>query len=132
APFPAFELEQLGGGRVASSSLAGKPAMIALWAPWCGVCKAQSDNIGRVASWAGSSAHVISIALSYDRREDVERYAHDHSEGVPVLLGDDALSRALRVDTFPTVYFVDAHGRVTSSVVGYASTLALYVRLLLS
>jgi thiol-disulfide isomerase/thioredoxin len=132
APFPAFELEQLSGGRLSSTDLKGKPAMIALWAPWCGVCKAQADNISRVASWSGSSARVISIALEYERREDVERFQRENPESVPVLFGDGAMTRALHVTAFPTVYFVDAEGRVTRSVTGYTTTLGLYLRLLLS
>lgn len=127
-PPPAFTLQALGGGEVSSASLLGKPGMLVLWAPWCGVCKAQFDNVGRVRRWLGERANVVSIALAYRDVASVEAYA---KAGVdyPVLLGTSELEEAFRVDAFPTVYFLDAQGRIKHSASGYTTTLGMLWRL---
>ena len=129
-PLPAEALTSLDGRTVSLQSLAGKPTVLAFWAPWCGVCKASSDNLSRAAHLLGSRAQVVSIALAYNDRGQVERYVHDGAVDYPVLLGDDALARTLNVTSFPTLYFVGADGTISGSAVGYTTTLGLLWRLL--
>jgi len=128
-PPPAFALAALDGGTVTSSALIGKPTMLVLWAPWCGVCKAQADNVARVHRWAGDKAHVVSIAFAYQAKDEVRRVADEERLEVPVLLGTEALSEALRVEAFPTVYFLDDAGRIKRSAAGYTTTLGMLWRL---
>jgi hypothetical protein len=73
----------------------------------------------------------VSLAASFENVAQVRAYVRDHGVDYPVLLGDDALLQALHVDAFPTVYFLDAHGRVQRSATGYTTTLGLLARLLL-
>src|SRR5262245_53809768 len=56
-PAPAFSLPSLAGPVVSTASLAGKPTLVAFWAPWCGVCRAESDNLSRVAKWMSGRAN---------------------------------------------------------------------------
>ncbi len=121
APLPPAVLQTLDGHTISLASLAGRPTLLAFWAPWCGVCKADSDNVSRVARWVGGRAQVVSVALAYDDRASVERYVTERGVDYPVLLGDNALAHALHVDSFPTIYFVSADGRVSSSAVGWLS-----------
>ncbi len=129
-PAPAFSLAQLSGPAVSSSELRGRPAMVVFWAPWCGVCKVESQNVSWVRKLVGERARVISIATAYDERSQVERYVREHDVDYPVLLGDDAVLSAWKVDVFPTVYFLDAEGKVKRSVSGYSTTAGLLWRLL--
>jgi thiol-disulfide isomerase/thioredoxin len=128
---PELTLPALSGPPVSLASLRGKPALVVLWAPWCGVCKAQSDNVSRVLRLAGDRAHVVSIAGSYGGVEEVAAYVREHGVEYPVLLGGEDTARAFHVEAYPTAYFLDAEGRVKRSVAGYTTTAGFLVRLLL-
>jgi thiol-disulfide isomerase/thioredoxin len=125
-------LATLDGAPVSLAALRGKPVLVSLWAPWCGVCKTLSPNVSRVRRWVGDRAHVVSVAAAYDDVAEVKRFAQSHGVDYPVLLGGDAELRAFKVSAFPTLYFLDdAEGRVSGSAVGYTTTVGLWLRLLL-
>jgi thiol-disulfide isomerase/thioredoxin len=128
---PELTLPSLAGPPVSLTSLRGKPVLVVLWAPWCGVCKAQSDNVSRVMRLAGDRAHVVSIAASYGDVAEVAAYVRERGVEYPVLLGGEHTARAFRVEAYPTTYFLDAEGRVKRSVAGYTTTAGLLARLLL-
>lgn len=130
-PAPAFTLRTLAGETVSLESLRGKPVVLAFWAPWCGVCGAESSNISLLKRLAGDSAHVVSVAVAYEDEEAVRRFATKHEVDYPVLLGDDGVQGAWRVDTFPTVFFLSSEGHVERAVVGYTTLAGLSWRLLL-
>jgi len=128
---PAAVLTTLAGERVSIDSLRGKPALLAFWAPWCSVCAAESQNLSWAKRVVGDRARVVSIAASFENVAQVRAYVRDHGVDYPVLLGDDTLLQAFHVEAFPTVYFLDAHGRVHRSATGYTTTLGLLARVLL-
>jgi thiol-disulfide isomerase/thioredoxin len=129
-PLPTGNWSTLSGESLSLQSFQGKPTLLALFAPWCGVCGAEAPNIERVRRWVGDRARVVSVALSYDDVHDVRAYVQKNNVQGTVVLGDDALARALRVQAFPTVYFVDEEGKVKGSSVGYTPTFSLLFRLL--
>ncbi|WP_338023565.1 peroxiredoxin family protein [Archangium primigenium] len=45
APAPDFTLRGLDGQPVRLSALRGQRVVLAFWAPWCGVCKAESSTL---------------------------------------------------------------------------------------
>ncbi len=71
---------------------------------------------------------MISVAAAYEDVADVRRAMRDHRIDVPVLLGDEGFTRRMGVNAFPTVFVLDAQGRVVSSTQGYTSTLGLVLR----
>jgi thiol-disulfide isomerase/thioredoxin len=129
---PDFALQPLGGGPlVTRASLAGKPVLLVFWAPWCGVCKAEADNVERTRALAGSRAEVVTVALGYRTPAEVEAAIRAQGFQGRVLLGTEATEQAFAVTSYPTAYFLDRTGAVQHSVVGYTTTLGMAWRLLL-
>lgn len=128
---PPATLATLDGERLSFESLRGKPALVAFWAPWCTVCAAEAQNLSWARRLAGDRARVVSVAASFEDLGQVRAYVHRHGVDYPVLLGNDEVIRAFRVEAFPTVYFLDAEGKVTRSAVGYTTTAGLLTRLFL-
>jgi len=128
-PAPAFSLRTLDGRTVRLEDLRGRPVALTFWAPWCGVCKAESANLDAVRRHVGERAHVLSVAVAYEDVEAVRRFVREQGAHYPVLLGDDALQAAYRVDSFPTTLFLSADGRVRRSAVGYTTRVGLLWRL---
>jgi thiol-disulfide isomerase/thioredoxin len=130
---PAVRLVSLDGASTTLPAViregGAKKTLVYVWAPWCGVCKAESQNVAWVRSIVGDRARVISIATGYERVDEVRAYVAEHGVEYPVLLGDESVAKALRVEAFPTLYFVDAEGRISGSVAGYTTTFGLLWRL---
>jgi thiol-disulfide isomerase/thioredoxin len=126
-----FTLRAIDGGTFDSASLAGKPALLVFWAPWCGVCRAQSQNVSWAQSMAGARVRVVSVAASYRDVADVRAYMAEQDVDYPVLLGNAALARSFGVRAFPTAFYLDAQGKISRATVGYTTTFGLLWRALL-
>jgi peroxiredoxin len=130
---PTLSLPTLDGGTLNSKDLLGKPTMIVVWAPWCGVCGAESDNVDRVRGLVGGAANVVTIATGYvgvDGLESVTVFVAKHSVEASVGLDvDNSVAKALSVRSFPTTFFLDRDGRIDGAVVGYTSTVGMLARL---
>jgi peroxiredoxin len=128
-PAPDFSLRTLSGEQVRLSELRGKPVVLAIWAPWCGVCKMESSTLSGLRHMVGDSAHVLSVAVAYEDEEDVRRFAREQEVDYPVLLGGAELMGALKVEQFPTTFFVSSEGRIERASVGYTTRLGLLWRM---
>ncbi|MGV3623493.1 MAG: TlpA family protein disulfide reductase [Archangium sp.] len=125
---PAYEFTTLEGSRVSMASLKGKPTLLAVWAPWCGVCKAESGNVSRVHKWLGSQANVVSVATGFNDVREVHGYMENQGVDYPVLLARDDFQRTMNIEAFPTVFVLDSQGRIVNSIQGYTTTLGLLWR----
>lgn len=126
---PAFTLTDLDGATRSLADYRGRTVVLLFWAPWCTVCSLESDNWARIQSWR-DDVQVLAVALAWEDRASVERFVGDDRGAYPVLLGDAAVQRAYRVESFPTHYIVDRDGRVAWQGQGYTPTINLWLRLL--
>ena len=124
---PSLPLTTLDGKATSLEAYHGKPTLVYLWAPWCGVCKAESQNVRWVRGLVGDRANVVSIATAYEQLDDVRAYVKD-GLGYPVLVSPSA-DRAFRVGAFPTMFVLDAQGTIVRSAAGYTTTFGLWWRL---
>jgi peroxiredoxin len=129
SPAPELVLHTLDGEQVSLASERGKTVVLYFFAPWCSVCSASSANIAALRRARSSSeVAVYAVGLAWSSRDELTRFAHDHRLGVPVLVGDDDVQRRFRIDAFPTIYVIDARGRVRDRLVGYTTALGLRLR----
>lgn len=126
---PVFALQDLEGKSWSSNELLGKKVVLHFWAPWCSVCKADVGAISSLAKSAGDDAVVVSVAGSYEDLADVKKFVQEQGVDYPVLLGNDALLRAFKVNAFPTTYFVSKEGKIRHAAVGYTTGVGLRWRL---
>jgi peroxiredoxin len=130
-PAPQASFVDLDGEQHTFDDYGGTNTIVVFWAPWCGVCGAESDNISRVQSWLGDSVDVISVVLDYSSRAEIEDFIDEHEVDYPVLLGNGTTAHDFGVSSYPTIYFLSEDGRVSATAVGYTSTFGLLWRAML-
>lgn len=101
----------------------GKPVLVAFWATWCPVCKAEDGNLQAI-----SADHpVLTVAMQSEKVAQ-----HMQERGLTFAAIDDpqaALADAWNVRGVPAHFVIDGAGNVRFRVVGYATTLGLRARL---
>ena len=100
--------------------------LVAFWATWCRVCKAEEGNIVAVAK----DHRVIPVAMQSGDAATVLKHLKERGIDLPQLIDADG-RHALnwRVRGVPTHFVVDANGVIRFRVVGYATTWGLKARL---
>jgi peroxiredoxin len=129
ATAPNFTLEALDGSTVSLESLRGKRVLVHFWATWCGVCRREFGTLNAVNRKLSSDEALVTVVADSDDRERVRSFVAEHGIEYPVLLGTDAVLRAFHVDMFPTNYYVDGAGTITSHTIGMSTRFALASRL---
>jgi len=112
--------------KVGAGDTANTPTLVAFWATWCPVCKAEEDNIVAVAR----DHRVISVAMQSGEAATVLKHLRERGIDLPQLIDADgrhAMNWGVR--GVPTHFVVDAAGNVRFRVVGYATTWGLKARL---
>jgi thiol-disulfide isomerase/thioredoxin len=127
---PAFALTDLDGRPWSTASLAGRPAVIYFFAPWCGVCAASSPQLRWFHRWRGDDVQVLLIGLDWSRVDELREYAARHELAMPVLIGNPALGAAYRIRGYPTYYVIDASGRIARRDAGLTTVAGLWFRTL--
>jgi len=125
---PPFELLDLHGQPWSTASLAGRPAVIYFFAPWCGVCAASSPQLRWFDRWAGDEVQIVLVGLDWSAHEELKEYAAKHALTMPVLAGDPRTGAAYRIRGYPTYYVIDSLGRIARRDVGFTTAAGLWLR----
>ncbi|MGV9216233.1 TlpA family protein disulfide reductase [Micromonospora sp. RB23] len=100
-----------GGAPVALRDVAG-PAVINVWASWCGPCRKELPAFQRLSERTSGQLQVVGVNTR-DSRSGAQSIGEDFGVRFPVLVDQgDALQRELRRNAFPLTLFVDAGGRI--------------------
>lgn len=114
---PGFTLPSLAGGEVSLSALRGQPVVVDFWATWCAPCEQTIPVIRAFHEKYGERVKVLGVSVDWDR-DAVAPYVKQHAMGYPVLLGDEDLAMRFGAPGFPSLFVIDAEGRIHEAHVG--------------
>jgi len=109
---PDLTLRCLGDGpAVRLAGLSGRPAVVNLWAAWCGPCRKEAPAFQRLHVAAGDRVRVLGVLTEDPDRDALDAAAHLGIHYPSVVDGDGRLLDHSGVRALPVTYFVEASGR---------------------
>ncbi len=123
---PASGSEVIGTGKVADldfsgttvdgsafdgHSLAGKPAVLWWWAPWCPTCRAQSTNVSDLAERYDGEVAVVGVG-GLDSAEAIEELAGQIPHVTHLVDDQGEVWQHFRVTAQSTYTVIDADGEI--------------------
>jgi peroxiredoxin len=120
---PAFSLPSAAaaGGSVELAALRGKVVVIDFWSTTCAPCLAEMEVLETLRRRMGPrGVEIVGVCAGGEPVAEVARFVRER--GVPYPIGvdvDGAATSAYRVRSLPTLYVVDAAGRIRAGHVGY-------------
>lgn len=111
-----FSGTTIDGAHFAGAALAGRPAVIWLWSPWCGACQWEAPMMRAAFAKYGSRIHFVGIGGGQADIGSLRHFAHSRGvDGFPQLADTDgSLEARFGLIALPTLVFVHADGRVES------------------
>jgi thiol-disulfide isomerase/thioredoxin len=130
-PMPELALVHLEGGRATTlaEAAAGRPAVVNLWASWCGPCRAEMPVLA--AAQRREPGVAVLLVNQGESEAAVRAYLRREGLALPDVLLDAGarLGPAVGSAGLPTTLFFDARGRRVDAHFGALSEAALRVRM---
>ena len=120
---PGFSLPRAdrAGERIDLSQLRGKVAVLDFWSTTCPPCLSQMEELGTLRRRMGPrGVEVVGICAGGEPIREVSRFLNGRDVEYPIAVDvDGAVTAAYRVRSLPTVYVVDAAGRIRAGHAGF-------------
>jgi thiol-disulfide isomerase/thioredoxin len=114
---PPVALATLGGGRFDLARSRGRLVFLDFWATWCDPCRA---SIPLVQHFKRTHPGIDVISIDVGEPVDLVRpFATQFKMGDVALDPDQTVAHAFGVTGYPTMFAIDATGRVRASWVGF-------------
>jgi peroxiredoxin len=127
-PAPAFQLMTEDGRKTQISDYRGKVLLLNFWATDCGGCVLEIPSfieLEKAYKDKGFTAVGVSMDISYEDLKDaneawgrVRPFIAKHAVNYPIAMGDDAISKAYALNSFPATYLIDKSGNIAVAYVG--------------
>ena len=92
--------------------LAGRPALVNLWAPWCERCKTELPDLDRLAKQLDGCAVIVGVAVGEDAPRTAA-FVHERRLAYPQVVDEGFhLADALRQSRVPTTLVVNSEGAI--------------------
>ena len=119
---PAFHLAAEDGTKTQISDYRGKVVLLNFWATDCGGCVLEIPSFiefEKAYKDKGFTAVGVSMDISYEGLKDaneawgrVRPFIQKHGINYPIAMGDDAISNAYALNSFPATYLIDKSGKI--------------------
>jgi peroxiredoxin/outer membrane lipoprotein-sorting protein len=117
-PAPDFESRTLDGERIKLADLRGHPVLLDFWASWCGPCRKELPGLVNIHEELKDKGLII-LGVNDEPKSIAQRFAAEYEIPFSTLEDSDAtIHRLYRVRTIPSVYLIDAQGKVVRFFVG--------------
>ena len=119
-----FTGKTLDGAAFDASTLAGKPAILWFWAPWCATCASEAQSINNIADEYGDRLTILGVAGMGDN-SDMHQFVSDlEVTKVPNLDDQEGVIwKRFGITEQSTYVFLDAKGTILDK--GYLDSLQL-------
>jgi len=111
-PPPAFALGGLDGPGVTNADLAGRVAVINVWASWCPPCREEAPALRRVHAAEDPARVAFLGVVSDDTAARARSFAERYALPYPNALDDGSFARAYGVRGLPMTFVLTADGAV--------------------
>ncbi len=116
--FPAFDLPRVGGGRIDSASLKGKPYVVDFFFADCIGCIAELPELD---AYHEQFPDRRVVAITYDDGRTAADFVKQRHFNWPVLHDGKAFTDKLGIKVYPTMLVVGADGKVLATRIGARS-----------
>lgn len=96
------------------ASLAGKPAVLWFWAPWCTTCRGQIPNVSALAEEYAGEVNVVGIAGLSDDAAGIADFADDTSGFTNLSDSEGEIWRRFGIVEQSVFTVIDRNGEVVS------------------
>jgi peroxiredoxin len=127
-PAPVFVLRNAAGKAVRTSDYRGRVLLLDFWATECGGCKLEIPwfiRLQREYKRTGLTAVGISMDILYEDLKSADEgwarvtpFVKQEAVNYPILMGDDAVSKAYDIQAMPATYLLDKEGRIAATYIG--------------
>lgn len=128
-PPPAVTFTDLQGRPHTLDELKGRHVWLHFWATWCGVCKMEYGTLNAVHGGLDDDEALIAVAADGEDLARLKAYVAEAGIEYPVWVAEPAAVQAFKVSSFPTNFYLDPDGMLSSRDVGVTSRLGARARL---
>ncbi|MBP8255865.1 MAG: redoxin domain-containing protein [Opitutaceae bacterium] len=128
---PEWRLKDLAGAEVTLSQFKGKVVIVDFWATWCPPCRAEMPfYVNLYKRLANRGLVIVGISLDAQGPGVVKKFVDSNGITYPIVMGDEDVTAAYKVELMPSTFVVDREGRIRHSKIGAVSNEAEFERLI--